>query len=97
MPNRGKKLKIDRLDKLEECVKVIEESVLKLYAKSLVELQKQLSEKTRLLSETNQKLLKIQEKLQMCHLQVYSQERFHYSSLLWPNRMLPRMSSYMDE
>ena len=61
MPNRSKKLKIDRLDKLEERVKVIEESVLKLNSKSLVELQKQLSEKTRLLSETNQKLLEIQE------------------------------------
>ena len=61
MPNRSKKLKIDRLDKLEKRVKVIEESVLKLNSKSLVELQKQLSEKTRLLSETNQKLLEIQE------------------------------------
>ena len=49
MPNCSKKLKIDRLDKLEKRVKVIEESVLKLNSKSLVELQKQLNEKRRLL------------------------------------------------
>ena len=45
MPNRSKKLKTDCLDKLEKRVLVIEESVLKLNSKSLVELQKQLSER----------------------------------------------------